>query len=97
MNNIENLEDSRYFYEHYDIKNNKSSNILNKYEKTQVIYERMQLIENGCDPLITNYENYDNIYDIVLEELKQNKIPFIIKRKYGNNIEYWKLEDLEFN
>ena len=97
MNNIENLEDSRYFYEHYDIKNNKSSNILNKYEKTQVIYERMQLIENGCDPLITNYEKYDNIYDIVLEELKQKKIPFIIKRKYGNNIEYWKLEDLEFN
>ena len=98
MSNIVNLEDSRYFYEHYDIKKNKSPNILNKYEKTQVIYERIQLIENGCEPFISNYESYNNnIYNIVLEELKQKKIPFIIKRNYGNNIEYWKLEDLEIN
>ena len=27
-------------------------------------------------------------------ELSEKKIPFIIKRKYNNGYEYWKLEDL---
>ena len=41
-----------------------------------------------------NPENYKTIYDIALEELKQKKIPFIIKRPINNTFEYWKLEDL---
>lgn len=93
---ILNEEDSKYFYTTYEEKkeNNKSSNILNKYEKTKVIYERINLINNGAIPLIENFEKYNNIYDIVLEELNQKKIPFIIKRTIGNINEYWKLEDL---
>ena len=89
-------EDSRAFYQNYDAnkKNNKSSNILNKYEKTKVIYERIQLIQRGALPFIKNPDKYEKIYDIVIEELKQKKIPFIIKRRVGNSVEYWKLEDL---
>lgn len=91
------LEDSRYFYENYEVqkKNNKSSPILNKYEKTKIIFERIQLIELGAKPFIKNPENYENIYDIVIDELNAKKIPFIIKRKVGNKLEYWKLEDLQ--
>lgn len=90
-------EDSRYFYENYEIqkKNNKSSPILNKYEKTKIIFERYQQIELGAKPFIQNSEKYLTIYDIVIEELNKKKIPFIIKRKVGNDIEYWKLEDLQ--
>jgi DNA-directed RNA polymerase subunit K/omega len=87
-------EDSNYFYEKYDVKNNKSSKILSKYEKTKVIFERMQLINGGADVFIENPEKYDSIYDMVIEELKLKKIPFIIKRNIGNSFEYWKLEDL---
>ena len=37
---------------------------------------------------------FEHPYQIALEELNQGKIPFIIKRPYGNTFEYWKLEDL---
>jgi DNA-directed RNA polymerase subunit K/omega len=93
-NDLISKEDSNYFYENYNIKNNKSSNILSKYEKTKVIFERIQLINSGSKVFIENPEKYNTIYDIVLEELKFNKIPFIIKRNVGNSFEYWKLEDL---
>ena len=79
---INNVEDSNQFYSYYNIKNNKSSNILSKYEKTMVIFERAQLISNGSKPYISNPEKYNSIYEIVEEELmhKPTKIPFIIKR-----------------
>ena len=93
---INNVEDSNQFYSYYDIKNNKSSNILSKYEKTMVIFERAQLISNGSKPYVSNPEKYKTINDIVEEELKHKptKIPFIIKRNIGNTQEYWKLSDL---
>ena len=91
---ILNIEDSKYFYEKNDISNNRSQPILSKYEKTKVIFERMQMITNGGDSFIENPEKYPDLYSIVLEELNQKKIPFIIKRNMGNNFEYWKLEDL---
>tara|TARA_B100000902_G_C27306273_1_gene915648 strand:- start:1073 stop:1405 length:333 start_codon:yes stop_codon:yes gene_type:complete len=87
------MEDSQKFYKMYNTKNNKITNILNKYERTKVIFERYQMIANGSDSFISNPEKYDNIYDIVLEELKQKKIPFIIKRTLNGNHEYLKLED----
>ena len=90
---ITNIEDSQTFYKSYDKSKNTLSNILTKYEKTKVIFERMQMISNGSLPYILNSEKYDSIYDIVLEELKQKKIPFIIKRTINDRDEYLKLED----
>ena len=80
---LTNIEDSQTFYKLYDTKNNMITNILNKYE----------MISNGSVPYISNPEKYDNIYDIVIEELKQKKLPFIIKRTLNGNDEYLKLED----
>ena len=93
---ISNIEDSKQFYSSYNIKNNKSSNILSKFEKTMVIFERVQLISNGSKPYIPNPEKYNSINEIVEAELKYKptRIPFIIKRNIGNTIEYWKLSDL---
>jgi len=87
------IEDSNKFYKVYDKEKSSITNILNKYERTKVIFERYQMIANGSDPFIKNPEKYDNIYDIVLEELKQRKIPFIIKRSINGKYEYLKLED----
>ena len=87
------IEDSNKFYKVYNNEQNTISNILNKYERTKVIFERYQMIANGSKPFIKNPEKYDNIYDIVLEELKQKKIPFIIKRYIDGKYEYLKLQD----
>ena len=87
------IEDSNKFYKVYDKEKNSITNILNKYERTKVIFERYLMIANGSDPFIKNPEKYNNIYDIVLEELKQKKIPFIVKRSINGKYEYLKLED----
>ena len=91
---VTNIEDSQTFYKSYDKSKNTLSNVLTKYEKTKVIFERMQMISNGSLPYISNPEKYIDIYDIVLEELKQKKVPFIIKRTINDRDEYFKLEDL---
>ena len=90
---ITNIEDSQTFYKLHDKSKNTLPNILTKYEKTKVIFERMQMITNGALPYIPNPEKYDTIYEIVIEELKQKKIPFIIKRNINGRDEYLKLED----
>ena len=73
-----------------------TSSFLNKYEKTRIISERAQQLANGALPLLKNPESYSSVYEIAIEELKQKKIPFIIKRPVSNGFEYWKLEDLKF-
>jgi DNA-directed RNA polymerase subunit K/omega len=68
--------------------------VLTKYERTRVLAERASQINSGSPVFIPNPENYTNSYDIALKELQLKKIPFIVKRPYGNHYEYWKLEDL---
>tara|TARA_Y100000389_G_scaffold15012_1_gene13272 strand:+ start:1335 stop:1667 length:333 start_codon:yes stop_codon:yes gene_type:complete len=74
---------------------NISKPILTKYERTKVISERTQQLSNGSVSFLKNPESYPTIFDIAQEELKQKKIPFILKRPVANKIEYWKLSDLE--
>jgi DNA-directed RNA polymerase subunit K/omega len=76
-------------------KSYKTTPVLTKYEKTRILGQRANQIINGSKPLIPHPEEHGNPYDIAVQELNQKKIPFIIKRPYGNTFEYWKLEDLE--
>jgi len=73
-----------------------TSPYLNKYEKTRIISERAQQLADGAVSLLKNPKSYASVYEIAMEELKQKKIPFIIKRPINNDFEYWKLEDLKF-
>ena len=63
--------------------------------KKQLLFQKISANRRGSLPLISNPENYNNIYEIVLEELRQKKIPFIIKRPLNDSYEFWKLEDLK--
>ena len=92
----ENIEDINVFNKNYDkLKlKNRTSNTLSKYEKTKILSKRCEQLESGCIPLIKDYERFDNIYDIALEELNQKKVPFILKRFINNKYEYWKMDDL---
>ena len=88
-------DDSVAILKNYDVQKNKTKNIMSKYERTKVIYERMLMLSSGSTSYLSNPERHNgNLYEIVLDELKNNKIPFIIKRTIGDSYEYWKLEDL---
>ena len=82
------------FYENYDISNYKTEPIMSKYEYTQILGLRVQQIERGAEPLIKVTDDLNTPELIAEEELRQRKTPFIIKRKVGNDFEYWKIEDL---
>lgn len=76
-------------------KSYKTSPHLSKYEKTRVLAERAQQITNGSPVFIDVSEGqYVDTYTIAMKELENKKIPFIIKRPYGNTFEYWKVKDL---
>jgi len=74
-------------------KNYKTSPVLTKYERCRVLSERANQINCGSRIYLTNNSS-SNAYDIAVEELNEKKIPFIIKRPYGDSFEYWKLKDL---
>jgi len=69
---------------------------LTKYEKTRVLGQRAKQIETGSKPFVKIPENIIESHIIAELELKEKKIPFIIKRPIpGGGFEYWKLNDLE--
>jgi DNA-directed RNA polymerase I, II, and III subunit RPABC2 len=77
--------------------NHRTLPFLTKYEKTRVLGQRAIQINSGARPLIDNIPaNVIDGYTIATLELRQKKIPFIIKRPLPNGeCEYWKLSDLE--
>ena len=91
------IEDLSSFTMNYEKlkKTYKSHPVLNKFEKTKIISERSQQLANGSLSFLKNPDSYSSIYEIAIEELRQKKIPFILKRPIANSFEYWKLEDLE--
>ena len=69
---------------------------LTRYEKAKVLGLRAKQINNGADPLIALPRSIIDGHTIALMELKENKIPFIIKRPLPNGgNEYWKVCDLQ--
>jgi len=69
---------------------------LTKYEKARVLGQRAKQIETGAKPLVKVPENVIDSYVIAELELREKKIPFIIKRPIpGGKFEYWNLKDLE--
>lgn len=76
--------------------NHRTIPILTKYEKTRILGQRAKQINNGSKPYINVSENIIDGYLIAELELKEKKIPFIIRRPLPNGkSEYWKIKDLE--
>ena len=69
---------------------------LTKYEKARILGQRAKQIETGSRPYVKVPENIVDGYIIAELELKEKKIPFIIRRPIpGGAFEYWNLKDLE--
>ena len=78
-------------------KNTKKKTVpfLNKFEKARLLGVRIQQLSAGAEPKI-NINGLNSIVEIVEEELRQRKIPLIIKRNLPNgSSEEWKLEEFE--
>lgn len=73
----------------------RTSPILSKYEYSRVLGQRAAQIESGSKPYIEVNPNIIDGYIIASQELREKKIPIIIRRPIGNSFEYWKLKDLE--
>jgi DNA-directed RNA polymerase subunit K/omega len=69
---------------------------LTKYERSRILGQRAKQINGGAYPFVKVPENVIDGYIIAEMELKEKRIPFIIRRPLPNGgSEYWKLHDLE--
>ena len=56
------------------------------------------MLANGSMSFINIPKNTTSVIDIATLELKQRKIPFIIKRRIPNNTyEYWRINEMVIN
>lgn len=81
----------------YDPTKNKTNPCLTKYERTKLIGNRAAQLANNAPPTIDIDPKQEFVpRKIAEEELKQGKMPFMIKRKLPDNTdEYWKLSDVD--
>jgi DNA-directed RNA polymerase subunit K/omega len=69
---------------------------LSKYELTRVLGQRAKQLDTGARSFVQVPLDVIDGYHIALLELKEKKMPFIIKRPLPNGgIEYWNVSDLE--
>ena len=59
-----------------------------------MVGKRAKQIEEGANPNVKVLPGQSSI-EIAEEELRQRKIPLIIKRPIGNTYEYWRPADME--
>jgi len=67
--------------------------LITKFEYSKIKSIRVTQLSNNSNPFIET--NLDNIEEIADEEIKQLKLPFIIKRNLPNgDYELWRLSEL---
>ena len=77
--------------------NNQKSTMpyMTKFEKDKILGVRAEMIASGDKPLVELKGQINNAYDIALQELRQKKIPLIIRRSLPNGtIEDWRVEEM---
>jgi DNA-directed RNA polymerase I, II, and III subunit RPABC2 len=89
-------EDFNDIMKKYDPAKNKTKNILSKYERVKIVGMRSEQLQRGADPYVEFDTTKDfNPREVAMEELKQRKLPFMIKRPLPDGTtEYWRLDDM---
>lgn len=93
---IDAMEDFNDIMRKYDPTKNRTKNILSKYERVKIIGLRSEQLQRGADPYVEFDASKDfNPREVATEELRQRKIPFMIKRQLPDgSFEYWRLDDM---
>ena len=94
---VDTYNDTHEVLKNYDTlkKTNKSVPVLSRYEEAKIIGLRAQQLALGAKPCVEPDLHTQSVIEIAEKELQYRKIPFIIKRKIGNEIEYWKIDDIQ--
>ena len=96
-NNNNNLIDKNK-YKFIPIKDRLTSRFLTKYERAKIIGERAIQINNGSEVYVDVPNGLCDSLKIAEKELKEKKIPFIIRRYLPNgDFEDWELNELIFD
>jgi DNA-directed RNA polymerase I, II, and III subunit RPABC2 len=75
----------------------RTSPFITKYEKTRILGMRAKQINAGAQPFVQVPVTMIDGYLIAELELKEKKIPFVLRRPLPNGtFEYWSIKDLEF-
>ena len=93
----ETFMDYRELMENYDTLKLTYKNKLKKVTKFEIptiIGFRAVQIAHGAPVFVDVPKYMSNTLDIAEYEFKKGKTPFIVKKRVGNEFEYWKLEDL---
>lgn len=90
------IEDFSDILQSYNPANNKTNNILSKYEKVKIIGLRAEQIQRGASPyIVINPNKPFDPREIAKQELYEKKIPYMICRKLPDGkTEYWRLDDM---
>jgi DNA-directed RNA polymerase I, II, and III subunit RPABC2 len=93
---IDAMEDFNDIMRKYDPTKNKTKNILTKYERVKIIGLRSEQLQRGADPYVEIDGSKEfNPREIAAEELRQRKIPFMLKRQLPDgSFEHWRLDDM---
>ena len=91
-----------HIYNNLDPSKNISRPIMTKYEYSLVRGLRLQQLHENMMPYVNlddpNLKESDKTITKIFEmEFAAKKIPFIISRPVGMNMEYWRICDLEYN
>jgi DNA-directed RNA polymerase I, II, and III subunit RPABC2 len=80
----------------YEPSKNKTKNILTKYERVKIIGLRSEQLQRGADPYVELDSTKEfNPRDVAIEELRQRKIPFMVRRTLPDgSTECWRLDDM---
>ena len=68
---------------------------LTQFEKTKVLSFRASQLAQGSKPYIAVPDDVTDVYTIAKMELKERRLPFIIKRPLPDgDYEYWRITEL---
>lgn len=88
------VEDFEEILKNYNPSENITRRVLTRYEKAKIIGMRLEQLARGAMPYVEHTKN-QTLREIVLMELEQRKIPFMIARALPNGSkEYWRLDDM---
>lgn len=92
------IQDDVHRIKSQDKSSYKSLPIMTKYEFSEIIGLRTTHLARGAPPFVTveaGSERNMQLRAIALQELKEKKLPYIIKRPMPNGKhEYWNINDL---
>jgi len=95
---IDEIEDFRQTYDKMiSADQRRTIPFLTRFEKARIIGKRAMQISKGAVPLV-EIGNLDNPVDIALKELKERKLPYIIRRPLPNGMfEDWRIDELRID